>query len=233
MAPDPPAELLERLATVARALDTGSVQDTLQRIVDAAVEVVPGCDHAGVTITRSRQLTTPAASDAVARRLAILQVESGEGPCLDAIVTDEVFRTDDLAAERRWPRFSALAAEETGIASVLALRLFARNRKLGSLNLFSARPAAFTDEDVAIAVLFAAIASVALNAANTEEGLEVAVRSRDVIGRAKGILMERHKITDEEAFRRLAEVSQRMNIRVAQIAERVAETGDDSSGPPC
>lgn len=226
MAPDPPNELLERLAATARALATGSVDETQRRIVAAAVEVVPGCEHAGVTIRRGRELTTPAASDAVAGRLAAQQVEVGEGPCLDAITGTEVVRVDDLATERRWPRFSTPAAEETGIASVLALRLFVRDRTLGSLNLFSTSPAAFTDEDVAVAVLFAAIASAALTAATTEEGLEVAIRSRDVIGRAKGILMERHKITDEEAFRRLAEVSQRMNIRVVEIAQRVADTGD-------
>jgi GAF domain-containing protein len=231
--PDPPAELLERLAAIARALDTGSVDDTLQRIVEMAVEVVPGCEHAGVTITQGRRLTTPAASDAVALRLDALQVETGEGPGIDAIVLDEVFRTDDLATERRWPHFSADAARETGIASVLALRLFARTKTLGSLNLFSTRPAAFTDEDLAIALLFAALASVALVAAGTEEGLEVAIRNRDVIGRAKGILMERHKITDEEAFRRLAEVSQRMNIRVVHVAERVADTGEEGGGRSC
>lgn len=233
VAPEPPTELVEHLAAVARTVDTGSVDDTLQRIVLAAVEVVPACQYAGVTIKRARRITTPAASDAVALRLDDLQVETGEGPCIDAIAGDDVLRTDDLAAERRWPRFSAAAATETGIASVLALRLFARGRTLGALNLFSTRRAAFGDEDVAVAVLFAALASVALVAANSEEGLQVAIRNRDVIGRAKGILMERHKLTDEEAFRRLAEVSQRMNIRVVEIAERIAGAGDGGDAAPC
>jgi GAF domain-containing protein len=233
VAPDPPAEVLERLAAVARALDTGSVHDTLQRIVETAVEVIPGCEHAGVTTTQARRVTTPAASDAVALRLDALQVEIGEGPCIDAITVDEVIRTDDLAADRRWPHFSADAARETGIASVLALRLFARGKTLGALNLFSTRPGAFTDEDMAIGVLFAAVASVALVAAGSEEGLQVAIRNRDVIGRAKGILMERHKITDDEAFRRLADVSQRMNIRVVQIAEQIADTGEEGGARSC
>jgi GAF domain-containing protein len=233
VAPEPATELLEHLAAVARTVDTGSVDETLQRIVETAVEVVPACEHAGVTIKHARRITTPAASDAVALRLDDLQVETGEGPCIDAIAGDDVLRTDDLAAERRWPRFSAAAATETGIASALALRLFARGKTLGALNLFSTRRAAFGDEDVAIAVLFAALASVALVAAGSEEGLQVAIRNRDVIGRAKGILMERHELTDEEAFRRLAEVSQRMNIRVVEIAERIAGTGEGGDAAPC
>ena len=213
--------LNERLAAIARTLDTGSVHETLQLIVDLAVETIPGCDHAGVSIVHGRKIATPAASDAVALRLDAVQFEVGQGPCLDAMAENQIFMSSDLATEERWPLFSARVSAETGVASMLGLRLFARGRTLGALNLFSSQKAAFGEESLAVGALFAALAAVALNAAQTEEGLQLALRSRDIIGQAKGILMERRKISDEEAFELLRGASQRLNIRVNTLAQSV------------
>jgi len=219
--------LVQRLETVARALDTGSVHDTLQVIVDLAVENVPGCEHAGISLVRGRKIGTPAASDAVALRLDAVQFEVGQGPCLDAILEEQIFVCDDLAAEARWPLFAARANAETGVVSLLGLRLFARGRTLGALNLLSSHRAAFGEESMAVGALFAALAAVALNAAQTEEGLQLALRSRDIIGQAKGILMERHRISEPEAFQRLSLASQHLNLRLNAVAEGIVFTGED------
>lgn len=226
MSPDE-SDLTERLTTVARMLDTGSVHETLQLIVDLAVETVPGCEHAGISLVHGKKIGTPAASDAVALRLDAVQFEVGEGPCIDAIRTNRIFKSDDLATEARWPLFSARARSETGVVSMLALRLFARGRTLGALNLLSSRYTAFTDESIAVGALFAALAAVALNAAQTEEGLELALKNRDVIGQAKGILMERHRISEPEAFQRLSLASQHLNLRLNAVAEGIVFTGED------
>jgi GAF domain-containing protein len=218
-------ELTERLGEVARALDTGSVFETLQLIVDLAVETVPGCEHAGISLVHARVISTPATTDAVALRLDALQTEVGEGPCLNAIIDERTYRSDDLGAEDRWPAFSPRAVAETGVLSMLGIRLFARARTLGALNLLSTRRHAFDDESLAVAALFAALAAVALNAAQTEESLKLALSSRDVIGQAKGILMERHKISDETAFQRLVAGSQRLNVRLRSVAEDLVATG--------
>src|SRR5947209_2758315 len=103
---DAGAALTERLAEAATRLDAGSVHETLQRMVDLAVETIPGCEHAGVSLIHHRKISTPAASDAVALRVDAIQYEAGEGPCLDAIAESQTFKTDDLAEERRWPKFS-------------------------------------------------------------------------------------------------------------------------------
>jgi GAF domain-containing protein len=227
-------DLAERLVRTAQLLDSSSVHETLQRIVDLAVATVPGCDHAGISMVHGRRIATPAASDSVALRLDATQMESGQGPCLDAIADDQIFRCDDLAAETRWPAFSARASAETGVVSMLAIRLFARGRILGALNLMSSRRAAFDDDALAVAALFASLAAVALSSAQAEEGLKLALRSRDVIGQAKGILMERHGITDQEAFDRLSWASQHLNVRLSEVAERVVFTGespDEGPGP--
>lgn len=219
--------LVERLATVARALDTGSVHETLQLIVDLAVETVPGCEHAGISLVQGSKIGTPAASDSVALRLDAVQFEVGQGPCIDAIAVDQIFMSDDLATEVRWPLFAARASVETGVVSMLGLRLFARGRTLGALNLLSSRKAAFGEESLAVGALFAALAAVALNAAQTEAGLQLALRSRDIIGQAKGILMERHRIGEDEAFQRLAVASQHLNVGLKAVADDVVFTGED------
>ena len=217
---------MERLTEVAALLDAGSVHETLQRIVDLAVQTIPGCEHAGVSIVQRSKIATPAASDAVPLRVDAIQYEVGEGPCLNAIAESQTFTTDDLAEEVRWPKFSARAQDETGVTSMLAFRLFARGHTLGALNLYSKKRAAFGDDAHEIGALFAALAATALAAAQTEEGLNVALRSRDVIGQAKGILMERHRITDDQAFEMLKRASQRLNLRLAGVAEGVARTGE-------
>lgn len=223
-----PDDLIERLARVTHLLDTGSVHDTLQLIVDLAVATVPGCEHAGISFVHDRKISTPAASDAVALRVDAVQFEVDQGPCMDAIVEDQVFKSDDLATETRWPLFSARAHAESGIRSMLGLRLFARGRTMGALNLMSARRAAFGDDALSTAALFAALAAVALNAAQTEETLQLALKSRDVIGQAMGILMERHRITDREAFQRLSVASQNLNIRLKDVAGQIVLTGEDT-----
>ena len=221
-------DLNERLATIARVLDTGTVHETLQLIVDLAVATVPGCEHAGISFVHRRKVSTPATSDAVALRVDAVQFEVGQGPCLDAAAEDHIFRSDDLAVETRWPRFSQRAHAETGVRSMLGIRLFARARTIGALNLMSSQPAAFGDDSLSIAALFAALASVALNAAQTEESLQLALKSRDIIGQAMGILMERHGITDKEAFQRLSAASQNLNVRLRDLADQVVLTGEES-----
>jgi GAF domain-containing protein len=225
---DDPDGLGQRLVSIARLLDTGSAHETLQLIVDLAVDSVPGCEHAGISFVHSRKISTPAASDAVALRVDAVQFEVGQGPCLDAIQEDRIFRSDDLSTETRWPLFAARAHAETGIRSMLGLRLFARGRTMGALNLMSGQPEAFDDDSLSTAALFAALAAVALNVAQTEETLQLALKSRDIIGQAMGILMERHRITDKEAFQRLSLASQSLNVRLKDVADQVVLTGEDS-----
>ena len=175
-------DLAEIFAEAARELRAArTVDETLQKIVDLAVATVEGCDHAGITLVRGRKITTPAASNDVPPRVDAIQYEADQGPCLDAIREREVFRTDDLAAEERWPAFARRAATETGVRSMVSFRLFADDDTMGALNLYSKRPGAFGEETEAIGAVFATHAAVALHAAQAEEHLGEAVASRDVI----------------------------------------------------
>ena len=219
-------ELAETFAHVARVLvSEGSAQDTLDEIVQLAMQTIKGCDHAAISLVRHDGISTQAASDDVPRRVDEVQYEVGEGPCLEAIREHATYVTEDLSDEERWPNFSVRVAEETGIRSMLAYRLFVEADTLGALNLYSKTTAAFDDEAMAIGSVFAAHAAVALSSATQEENLQAALRTRDVIGQAKGILMERGHMTSDEAFALLSRASQRLNMKVRDVAEQVAFTG--------
>ena len=225
-------ELAETFAEVARALlDEDDLEGTLTKVTAMAVETIDGCDHAGVSLIEGRTISTPAASDDVPVQVDAIQYETAQGPCLDAIREHETFRIDDLTTEDRWPDFSKRAAAETGVASMLSFRLYAQGDTMGALNLYSKQPSAFDDEALAVGSVFATHAAVALAGAQQDEQMHKALQGRDVIGQAKGILMAQQNVSADEAFDILRRASQRMNIKLREVAERVASrTPPDEQG---
>ena len=217
----------ETFAEVARALlGEHDMTGTLQRIVELAVEHLEECEYAGITLVERGRITSPASSNDIPRKVDEIQSETGEGPCVDAIREHEVFKTGDLAAEDRWPKFSRRANEATGVVSILSLRLFVERDTLGALNLYSTQRDAFDATDEALAAVFATHAAVAMSSAKREANLERKAQTRDVIGRAKGILMAMRHVTDEQAFALLREASQRLNVKLTTVAEEVSDTGE-------
>lgn len=221
----------DAFADMARALlAEDDVQHTLQKICDLAVETIDGCDHAGISFLKGRTVDTPAASDDVPRQVDAIQYEVGEGPCLDAIREHEVFETDDLGREDRWPHFSTRAQAATGITSMMCFRLFVAGDTLGALNLYSKAANAFGEESRTVGLVFAAHAAVALSSAVHDEQMEAALQSRDVIGQAKGILMAREGITADQAFDMLRRASQRLNVKLRDVAGGIIERS--GAAPP-
>jgi transcriptional regulator with GAF, ATPase, and Fis domain len=224
-ASDDVVQMAEVFATVARTLaeEQDDMNKALDKIVHLAVEHLDACEFAGISLVEKRTITSPASSNDLPKRLDEIQSETGEGPCIDAIKDHEVFQTGDLRNERRWPNFSSRGHEETGVASILSIRLFVQEDTMGALNLYSTTPNAFDDSDVALATVFAVHASVAMSAARRQDSLEKKAETRDVIGRAKGILMARSGATDDEAFAMLKAASQRMNVKLRDIAQTITE----------
>lgn len=229
--PDDTARVAKTFGEVARALAAPTdVQETLDKIVHLAVETLGSCEFAGISLVVGRRVTSPASSHDIPRALDAIQSEVGEGPCLDAIKEHEVFQTGNLDAEDRWPTFTARALDETAVMSILALRLFLEEDTMGALNLYARSRDAFDENDVALGSVFAVHAAVAMSAARREEGLERKAASRDLIGRAKGILMAREHITDEQAFEMLRFASQRLNVKLTEVAAQVNASGE-TPGP--
>ncbi|MBA2360086.1 MAG: GAF and ANTAR domain-containing protein [Actinobacteria bacterium] len=222
---EPDVRLAEVFGEVARSLLTErDVEQTLAKIIQLAVETIEPCEHAGIDIIGRRTIRPVVQSDETASDFGRIQVAVDEGPCLDAIREQEVFVTGRLSHERRWPAFSARAHEETGIQSVAAFRLFADEETMGALNLYSTEADAFDEHDIAVGSVFAAHAAVALTSAREREHLEEALQTRDLIGRAKGILMARQTITDDQAFDLLRRASQRLNVKLRDVAGEVIAT---------
>ncbi len=225
-AADPAASaglLLEGLRRIAGALDahggSGPTAETLTRL---AVDVVPGADWAGVSLARARgRVETVGPTADVVVRADELQYETGQGPCLDAI-DEEVVWVPDLREDDRWPRWLPLVRDE-GVRSMLCVRLRARGRTHGALNLYAGGADAFDEHDRAVALHLAAHAGVALASAEEEAGLRTAMANRTVIGQAEGILMERYGVDGDRAFAILARYSQESNVKLVDVARRVVE----------
>lgn len=219
--------LAETFGTLARTLQRqDDLQATLAAIVAAAVHTVPGARHAGITVTGGRgRWATPAATDDLVRRVDRVQYETGQGPCVDAIREHATIRLSDLSTDRRWPDF-VREALHLGVRSMLSFQLYVTGDNLGALNLYAGTTGAFDDDSEYTGLLFASHAAVAVIGARKLQQLDRALLMRDTIGQAKGILMERHKITADQAFALLARASQNSNLKLAEIAQHLNDTGE-------
>ncbi len=228
-------ELAGRMTDLTRTLlDAPTVADALRRVTEAAVAVIPAADVVSVTLRDpDGSFHTPAHSDPLAVELDRLQYDIGEGPCLTAtrIPGPAVARTGDLAGEAAWPHFGPSAARR-GLRSSLATALLphARHPRLtGALNLFSKSHDAFDDAACDRALLLATHASLALAGVRTAEEaghrtaqLREALSTREVIGQAQGILMQRRGITGADAFDVLRRASNDLNVKLVDIARALA-----------
>ncbi len=222
---------LDRLAAtlgeLARSLhEEVGVEDTLSGIAFAAVGTVPGAQEAALSVVEGRRgVRTRAGTSDLVYQVDQVQYDTGEGPCLSALYEQRTVRLSDMAAESRWPRFTARAAV-LGVGSMLSFQLYVEQDNLGALNLYSRDADAFTDESEHVGLLFATHAALAMADAQNLQPLYRALEVRDLIGQAKGILMERHKVTGDQAFRLLVRASQHTNSKLAEIASYLVETGE-------
>ncbi len=218
-------ELAGAFAEFARSVQQQSDPDsTLGEIVRAAVELVPGCDEASISVVLGRRNVSSQAPSSELPVVDALQESTGQGPCLDAAYVHETVRVPDMATETRWPLFTARALE-AGAAGMLACQLYVEGDDLGALNLLSRTPGALDEESEHVALMFAAHAAVAYATAQQREAAARTVATRQLIGQAEGILMERHRVTAEQAFTMLVRVSQHRNVKLRDIAERLVLSG--------
>jgi GAF domain-containing protein len=219
-------------AEIAKALHaTSSELPTVQRVVEMAVETVEGCHFAGVSLRHGNgRVDTPACTHELVAAADALQYELQEGPCLDAIRADELYVVEDLARDPRWPHWGPKAAA-LGFGGILSVRLATAQGIVGALNLYSRELAAFDDDAVQVAYVYAAHAANALWASHEVEGLRTAMRSRHLIGMAQGVLMERHGLTEESSFEVLRRYSQIHNVKLRDVATQLLASSRDEAPP--
>ncbi|WP_203643961.1 GAF and ANTAR domain-containing protein [Streptomyces sp. SID14478] len=216
------------MASAARGfLAVDGVDSTLDKATAAAVELVEGCDAAGVLVLGQGRVTTLAPTSSLVEESDQLQGQVGEGPCFDVARTKHpVFRIHDLSTETvRW-RSYAPKAHALGIGSMMGFLLYTHGEEdLGALNLYSHRPGAFTDDSETAGWLLATHAAVALSAAREHAFMQRAVDTRHIIGEAMGILMAQHRISEQQAFEALRRYSQENNIKLRDVARHLCEHG--------
>jgi transcriptional regulator with GAF, ATPase, and Fis domain len=221
-------ELAQTFAEIAQELEKQpSLEATVDEAVRQAVELMPGCDYAGVSwLQEGQPIETLASTDEIAALLDRAQFELGEGPAVESLWDGETCWIEDMQAETRWPRFTVRAAE-LGVRSMLSCQLLSPRQTSAALNLYARQTAALDEDSAAIVQVFAAHASIALTHRRTESGLRSAVETRGTIGQAIGILIERHKVSPERAFDLLVRASQRSHVKLRDLATYVVETGVD------
>ncbi|MDW4904166.1 GAF and ANTAR domain-containing protein [Streptomyces sp. ADMS] len=217
------------MASMARdLLAQDTVGSTLERITASAIELVEGCDAAGILVLQGNEMETLAPTDQLVIDSDELQVRLSEGPCFEAARTaqgERVFRIADLTGEQlRWPAY-APQAQALGVGSMMGFLLFTDDEDLGALNLYSRKPGAFTEASELAGWLLASHAAVAFSSARTHAQMERAVATRHVIGEAMGIIMGRHHVSEEQAFDVLRRYSQEKNVKLREVARRVCEEG--------
>jgi GAF domain-containing protein len=217
-------DLAQALADAAQAINApGSLEDTLNSITTAARDAVPGFDHVGISVVQGdgAVVTMGATSDLV-RHLDTLQYELGEGPCVATLRDQTVVLVEDLADDRRWPRYVPRATE-AGVRAQLGVQLSTNDQTLGGLNFYSTSTSSIDPDAPRLAQLFATHAALALDHARHADQANEAMPTRQLIGQAVGILMERFEITEDRAMYLLVRVATAGRLKLRDVAREVVD----------
>ena len=213
------AELVQTLQQQDTDLDT-----VLGELTQSAVSGMPEAQYAGITVAcRNGEVRTASATGRYPVLLDEIQQQHQQGPCLSAAWEHHVIRIDDMQLETRWPAYCR-DARETPVRSVMSFQLFADHNEIGALNFYAEQPYAFDDEAAELGLILATHTALAWNMVRRDEQFRSALASRDIIGQAKGMIMERFKIDAVQAFELLKRLSQSSNTPLAVVARQLVES---------
>lgn len=224
-----------RFAELLRDLERNQPSDTdtaLRDLTVNAAAALPGATSASITVaTRDGEVKSVAATDSVADKIDDIQRRTRQGPCLEAAWEQHTMRIRDIGTELRWPLFCQEALQNTSVRSSLAFQLFRNRESMGALNFYAETTDAFDDDSVELGMILATHTAVAWNLLMRDQQFRSALASRDVIGQAKGMLMERFGIDAAGAFGLLRKLSQESNTPLVDLAEQVIRSRDSDKPP--
>ncbi len=219
-----PATVFAALAEIIyQGSDAGEMYSA---ICVAATLIVRGCDHASLLVRDNDRYITVGASDRLAQEIDEIERRAGDGPCIDAIEEETPQIDPDLTTPSLWPKLAKILVEETPVRGAMGFRLLVDKRKGAALNLFSETPNMFDAESAGRAAVLASFASVAINAVakgDDAASLRRGLLSNREIGKAVGMLMLLHDMSEDQAFDLLRRHSQALNIKLADVARAVIE----------
>ena len=206
------------------------IDATLSAITTAAVALLDSVDSADVLlIDEDDNYRSSAATSSLAEELSKVQQRYHQGPCVDAAVGETMVLSQNLHEDVRWPDFTTEAVA-AGAHGVLSFQLYTHHKRpscRAALNLFSTASSAFDGDTQTLAATLATHAALALIAQDREAQFQSALASRDAIGQAKGMLMERFGVDAVRAFELMRHLSQETNVPIVTIAARIITTGPD------
>ena len=207
-------------------------EPTLRSAVERTVDLLPDASWASITMRGARgRYSTIAQTDEAAARADALQYELGQGPCLEMAEDSGWYRSGDVACDHRWPAWGPRAAAQ-GVRSVLSISLSRQQKVAGSLNIYSRDIGAFADRaQIDVVLVFAAQVALAIGAVREISGLETAVEAKHRIGIAQGILMERHGLSDAQAFALIRRCSNETNVKARDVASEIIASVSDDLAP--
>ncbi|NMD96621.1 GAF and ANTAR domain-containing protein [Rhodococcus sp. BL-253-APC-6A1W] len=224
--------LVDSLAALARSLSgQRDLEGVLRTVTGSAVDLIPGVESADILlISGDNTFESHAPTSLLPVELDRAQERLREGPCVDAAMGAFTTLSDDLVSETRWPRFTPEALD-AGVRSILSFQLYTSASTAGALNLFATSPNVFGGESIAVGEAFAAHAAIAIAIAAGRDELKLhsAVLNRDVIGQAKGMMMERFGIPADRAFGMLIKLSQDTGIPLVILSRWIAEERTEPS----
>lgn len=225
--------LHDEIARLARSLHSQkgadmSVDNLVDEVTATALRILPGVDHAGISLVdpKSRRVRSVAATGPVPKELDNLQEALQQGPCVDTIHDRVTVRVDDYESEDRWSQFTRRALEVTPVRSSMSIQLYTHESEIGALSLYSERAHTFTAQLADLALAVAAHAAIGLATARRDDQFRTALASRDIIGQAKGMIMERFDLDAADAFNLLVNLSQEKNTPLHLIAVQLVGRGN-------
>lgn len=231
MAPTREHRLIDTFVRLTDTLvDEYDVVDLLQNLVDSVVDIFDA-SAAGILLANQHQeLEVMASTSERSSFVGLLQLDAGEGPCVECFATGRPVSVSGQAEmQRRWPTFAA-ASVESGYASVHAIPMRLRDTTLGSLNLFRETEGELNPDDALAAQALTDVATISIlqqrtleHAALTQAQLQRALDSRVVIEQAKGFVAFTHSVDTEAAFVLLRQYARAHQERLADVARAVVE----------
>lgn len=220
------ADAAARITEIARRLYARRIHDIglLGELLEHAVTELPGADYASVTVLPNDfDIETASATNPSAVRIDDIQRRHREGPFLSTTRQHEIVHVADLQSEKRWPTFCAEALTNTPVRSIMSIQLFLTGKSMGALSVFAEHANAFDERTRHLGTLFAAHSALVLDSARREAQFREALASRDIIGQAKGMIMERYSKDATEAFEMLRQLSHDTNVAVVDVATKIVD----------
>jgi transcriptional regulator with GAF, ATPase, and Fis domain len=202
---------------------TDDIEKPLGKLVATAAKSVPGAEHAALTLVGRDGVQTVSATARYPKVLENFHRRRSAAPCDGVTWDQEVVRIDDVAAEQRWQDYCRDIADGSPIRSVMSFRLFTDRHGMGLLSFYSERPHAFDAESVEVGLIMATHTALAWNMLRRDQQFRSALASRDIIGQAKGMIMERFHVNAVQAFELLSRLSQNSNTPVTEVARQLVE----------